>query len=93
MSVKICEASKDSLYYDSSIKYDKADIASQVSINYEGECDAITGYYKLIPFLKSVGDEESLADVFEIISDEKNHQEKLRKIQMKYDGDIPVNKD
>lgn len=93
MSVKICEASKDSLYYDSSVKYDKDDIAAQVSINYEGECDAITGYYKLIPFLKSVGDEESVDQIIEIIKDEKNHQMKLKELQEKYDGGIPTPKD
>ena len=93
MSIKIVESSVDCLYYDPGIKYDKSDIAAQVSINYEGECDAITGYYKLIPFLKSVGDEESVNQIIEIIKDEKNHQMKLKELQAKYDGGIPTPKD
>lgn len=89
----INEDAQDTLYYDDGTKYNKDDIAAQISINYEGECNAITGYYKLIPFFKSVGDMEAVDNIREIISDEKNHQEILHKLQMKYDGHIPVNPD
>ena len=68
-------------------------INAQISINYEGESNAITGYYKLIPFFESVGDQEAIDQISEIISDEKNHQEILKKLQMKYDGHIPVAED
>ena len=89
----INESAENSLYYDDTVKYNKDDIAAQISINYEGECNAITGYYKLIPFFKSVGDQEAIDQIVEIIEDEKNHQEILKKLQMKYDGQIPVAED
>ena len=89
----INESAQDSLYFDSTVKYDNDDIAAQISINYEGESNAITGYYKLLPFLKSVGDLEGVAQVVEIIEDEKNHQQILKDLSMKYDGGIPVAKD
>ena len=89
----INESAENTLYYDDAVKYNKDDIAAQISINNEGESNAITGYYKLIPFFKSVGDQEAIDQVSEIISDEKNHQEILNKLQMKYDGRIPVAED
>lgn len=87
------ESSKDTLYYENGVKYSPDDIAAQISINNEGESDAITGYYKLIPFFEAVGDQEAIDQIVEIIGDEKNHQEILNKLQMKYDGHIPVAKD
>ena len=67
--------------------------ASQISLNLKSEWDAIEGYQKLIPFLELHNDEDSIAKVREIISDELNHAEVLREIIRKYDGDIPTNKD
>ena len=89
----INESAQDSLYFDNTVKYDNDDIAAQISINYEGESNAITGYYKLLPFLKSAGDQGAIDQIVEIISDEKNHQQILKDLSMKYDGGIPVAKD
>ena len=89
----INESAENSLYYEDGVKYNKDDIAAQIAINNEGELNAITGYYKLIPFFKSVGDQEAIDQIMEIVSDEKNHQEILNKLQMKYDGHIPVAED
>ena len=66
--------------------------ASQIALNLKGEWDAIEGYQKLIPFLEMHGDEKSIEQIREIISDELNHSEVLRKIMKKYDGNIPTNK-
>lgn len=87
------ESAESAMNFDSTKNYSKFDIASQISINYEGECNALTGYYKLIPFFESLGDVESISIIKEIISDEKNHQELLKKLQIKYDDQIPVKKD
>ena len=81
----LLEDANNSLYHDSDKHYTNFDIASQVSINYEGESNAITGYYKLIPFFRDIGDDESVRKIEEIISDEKNHQEILKELQIKYD--------
>ena len=89
----INESAENTLYYEDEVKYNKDDIAAQISINYEGESNAITGYYKLLPFLKSVSDLEGVAQIIEIIEDEKNHQMKLMALQKKYDGGIPIPKD
>lgn len=66
-------------------------IASLISKNNEGEQDAIEGYQEL---LSVIGDEdkEAVDIINEIISDEKNHSEKLNKLAEKYDG-IEPNKD
>ena len=72
---------------------DKLAVASQVSLNIEGEWDAIRGYDLLLQFLDKYNDQESIDHVREIISDEKNHAMLLRDILLKYDGDIPVAKD
>lgn len=82
-----------SLYFKNGVDYDSDTIAAQISINYSSECDAITGYYKLIPFFESKGDQDAIDDIVEIIKDEKNHQMKLRALQLKYDGGIPTPKD
>ena len=67
-------------------------IASQVALNIKGEWDAIEGYQKLIPWLRKVGDSKSVDQLEEIISDELNHAEVLRKMMKKYDDGIPTNK-
>ena len=81
----LIESANDAMFYDKDKDYSNDDIASQISINYEGECNAITGYYKLLPFFRSVGDLDAVDKIKEIISDEKNHQEILKNLQLKYD--------
>jgi rubrerythrin len=57
----------------------------------EDEWEAIEGY---VAALDADGlDQADIAQIEEIISDEKEHAEKLAKISMKYDGNIPVSKD
>lgn len=72
---------------------DNQTIASQIALNCEAEWDAIEGYQKLIPFLQRVNDLEAVDQLREIISDELNHAEVLRKMMKKYDGGIETNKD
>lgn len=66
-------------------------IAGQIAVNIKGEFDAIEGYDKLIPFLE--GDQESIDQIKEIISDELNHAEVLRAMMKKYDQGIETAKD
>lgn len=66
--------------------------ASQIALNLKSEWDAIEGYQKLIPFFELHDDQDSIDKIREIISDELNHAEVLRKIMKKYDGNIPTNK-
>ena len=73
-------------------KKNKHTTASQVAFNLKAEWDAIEGYQKLIPFFEMHEDEDSIDKIREIISDELNHAEVLRKIMRKYDGNIPTNK-
>lgn len=63
-------------------------IASLISKNNEGELDAIEGYQELLSF---IGDEdkEAVEIIEEIISDEKNHIEKLNQLMLKYDSIEP----
>lgn len=63
-------------------------IASLITKNNKGELDAIEGYQEL---LSTVGDDDSeLVDIInEIISDEKNHVERLSYLMTKYDDVIP----
>ena len=70
---------------------DGSTLASQIALNNKAEWDAIEGYQKLIGFLQSKGDQESIEQVKEIISDELNHAEVLRAMMSKYDGNIPTN--
>ena len=70
----------------------KSTVASQIALNIKGEWDAIEGYQKLMPFFEQYEDEEAIDQVREIISDELNHAEVLRKLMKKYDGNIPTNK-
>ena len=65
-------------------------IASVISKNGEGEYDAIEGYQELLTLVAD--DPEAVATIEEIISDEKNHIEKLNELMLKYDDILP-NKD
>lgn len=65
-----------------------ATIASQITLNIKGEYDAIEGYMKLIPWFEEQNDQDAIADIQEIISDEKEHTERLNRILMRYDGNI-----
>lgn len=67
------------------------DIASEISKNCSAELTAIEGYQKLLAI---IGDDDSDAvdTINEIISDEKNHIERLNKLMKKYDR-IVANKD
>ena len=71
---------------------DNYTIASQIALNNKAEWDAIEGYQKLIPFFEARGDDDAVAQIEEIISDELNHSEVLRKLMKKYDGGIKTNK-
>lgn len=86
----IREDANNSLVFD--VK-DDLTIASQISLNLEGEWNAIRGYDLLIDFFESKGDKDSVDKVREIVSDEKNHAEVLRGILLKYDGNIPTAED
>lgn len=66
------------------------DIAALISKNAEGEYDAIQGYQELLAVIGN--NEEDRAVIDEIISDEKNHAEKLNALMLKYDK-IEPNKD
>lgn len=68
----------------------KMSVASQISFNIKGEYGAIEDYNKLIDFLSIYDDQEGVDIIKDIISDEKAHSEKLNKILMKYDGNIPI---
>lgn len=65
-------------------------LASQISLNIKGEWDAIEGYNKLMSLDI---DDTDRAIIEEIISDEKNHSERLQTMLMKYDGNVPVSED
>jgi rubrerythrin len=57
----------------------------------EDEWEAIEGY---IGILEAGGlDNKDIAQIEEIISDEKQHAQVLAEIARKYDGDIPVAED
>lgn len=71
---------------------DKYTVASQIALNLKGEWDAIEGYQKLIPFFELHDDQDAVDKIREIISDELNHAEVLRKLMSDYDGNIPANK-
>lgn len=72
---------------------DKQTVAAQIAVNNKAEWDAIEGYQKLIPFLEAKGDQESVDQIKEIISDELNHAELLRNMMKKYDGGIETAED
>ena len=53
--------------------------------NIADEAEAIEGYYPLLEALELEKDEEGIAIIKEIISDEKNHLNLLQGIMMQYD--------
>ena len=69
----------------------KMRIAALLSKNNKGEQDAIEGYQALLSVLGDC-DAEVVSVINEIISDEKNHSEKLNALIEKYDS-IEPNKD
>lgn len=54
--------------------------------NIADEAEAIEGYYPLLEALEEEKDEEGVALVKEIISDEKNHLNLLQGLMMEYDA-------
>lgn len=66
-------------------------IAALLSKNNKGEQDAIEGYHALLSVIGD-SDAEAVSIINEIISDEKNHSEKLSALTEKYDS-IEPNKD
>lgn len=60
--------------------------------NIADEAKAIEGYYPLLEELEEAKDEESIALVKEIISDEKNHLNLLQAIMLAHD-EIKIAKD
>lgn len=69
----------------------KMSLASEISKNCADELTAIEGYQDLLSLVGD-SDPEVVDVVSEIISDEKNHVERLTKLMKKYD-DIPASKD
>lgn len=53
--------------------------------NIADEAEAIEGYYPLLEELEAIKDEESIAMIKEIISDEKNHMNLLQAIMLAHD--------
>lgn len=53
--------------------------------NIADEAEAIEGYYPLLEALEEEKDEESIAMIKEIISDEKNHMNLLQAIMLEHD--------
>lgn len=60
--------------------------------NIADEAEAIEGYYPLLEALEEEKDEDAIAIVKEIISDEKNHLNLLQVIMMEHD-EIKIAKD
>jgi rubrerythrin len=60
-------------------------IAQAIAANNQDEQEAIEGYLKLLPLLTDPAD---VAQIQEIISDEKEHSHRLTEMQLKYDGGI-----
>lgn len=54
--------------------------------NIADEAEAIEGYYPLLEELEEQKDDEAIAMIKEIISDEKNHMNLLQAIMLRYDG-------
>ena len=54
--------------------------------NIADEAEAIEGYYPLLEELELEKDEEGVAIIKEIISDEKNHLNLLQGLMMQYDN-------
>jgi rubrerythrin len=60
-------------------------IAAEIAANNVDEQGAIEGYLKLLEVLE---DPEDIAQIEEIIGDEKNHSHMLTKMILKYDGGV-----
>ena len=65
-------------------------IAKAIVSNNEDEHEAIEGYLELLELLTDPAD---IAQIQEIIGDEKEHSHCLTEMQLKYDGGIPEAKD
>lgn len=61
------------------------DVKELCAKNIADEAKAIEGYYPLIEALEANNDEEGVALVKEIISDEKNHMNLLQGLMLEYD--------
>lgn len=66
-------------------------LASEISKNCADELTAIEGYQDLLSLIGD-SDPEAVDVINEIVSDEKNHVERLTKLMKKYD-DISASKD
>ena len=71
--------------------YTTDDFLADLAKNLADEADAIKGYYKLIKNCPEAY-QNFIPQIVEIISDEKNHMEKLQKILLDIDK-IKPNKD
>ena len=60
-------------------------IAAAIAANNEDEQEAIGGYLKLLEILT---DPEDIAQIEEIMGDEKEHSHRLTEMQLKYDGGV-----
>jgi rubrerythrin len=60
-------------------------IAAEIAANNVDEQGAIEGYLKLLEILTDPAD---VAQIEEIMSDEKEHSHRLTEMQMKYDGGV-----
>lgn len=69
----------------------KMNLASEISKNCADELTAIEGYQDLLSLIGD-SDPEAVDVISEIVSDEKNHVERLTKLMKKYD-DISASKD
>lgn len=61
------------------------DVKELCAKNIADEAEAIEGYYPLLEALQEQNDEEGVALVKEIISDEKNHMNLLQGLMLEYD--------
>jgi rubrerythrin len=60
-------------------------VALLIAANAQDENEAIEGYLKLLEVLT---DPQDIAQIEEIISDEKEHAHRLADVMLKYDGGI-----
>lgn len=65
-------------------------IAAEIAVNNQDEQAAIEGYLRLLEVLE---DPEDIAQIEEIMSDEKEHSHQLTEMQLKYDGGVAEAKD
>lgn len=78
-------------------KIDKMDIATEIQLNVQAEATAIEDYNRLLENLRASNLSKSQKDfaeseIYEIIGDELNHQERLRLLYSAISG-IKENKD